>query len=82
MEPRTFEIRVDELDKIMKLVRLEQYVAAKLHTYLEYQKLQLKLIEDVKKSCKVLLDHKNYNKEYWKSIDPELKRTILKYGRV
>ena len=80
MKPRTFEIDVNDLDKIMKLIRYEQHVAAKLKTYLEYQKLQLKIIEDIKTYCKFLYDHRTTNKEYWKSIDPELKKTIKKYS--
>jgi hypothetical protein len=82
MEVRTFEIKVHEMEKIMELLRYEQYIAAKLHTYLEYQKLQLKLLEEIKRKCKMLSEHRTYNKEYWRSIDPELRKTIEKYGRI
>lgn len=80
---KMYEIKVDELDKLLKLVTMSQYLAAKLKTYLMYQEQQLKVLEDIKTTASILAQHKRGNevdKTFWNNCDPELKKVIIKYG--
>jgi len=81
METKSFEISVHQLETMMKLIRMEQAVAARMANYVRYQELQLKCMEEIKKYCEVLAAAKKQYPEWWASLDPELKKVISKYSK-
>ena len=77
---KTMEIRLSDLEQILKLVKYEQSLVVKLSAYLEYQKIGLKQLESIKGIAKFLVNFRS-NKKWWAQVDPEIKKVILKYGR-
>ena len=78
---KTYEVSVEKMDEILNLVKLEQYLAAKLATYNRYQKLQLEVLNEIKGIAKRISQFKD-KKVWWDNIDPDLKEIIKKYGKI
>jgi hypothetical protein len=78
---RTFEIRPDELERIMYKLKKESELRIALDTFLSYQKIQLAQLEKVNKIAKHLKDIKEPNDVWFKNIkDKELRKVINKGG--
>ena len=78
---KIYEVSVEKMDEILNLVKLEQYLAAKLATYNRYQKLQLEELNEIKGIAKRISQFKD-KKVWWDNIDPDLKEIIKKYGKI
>jgi hypothetical protein len=78
---KKYEISLEQMEQLLKLIRLEQYLTAKLSAYHRYQKLQLEMFNEIKGTAKRLNDFKDY-KPFWDNVDSDLKKIITKYGRL
>lgn len=78
---KTYEVSVKKMDEILNLVKLEQYLAAKLATYNRYHKLQLEVLNEIKGIAKRISQYKD-KKVWWDNVDSDLRKIISKYGKL
>lgn len=79
---KTETIKVSELDKYLRIVRMERDLQIVLTNYLDEQKRQLDRLQKIKKLAETLSNYRtgSYAK-WWKQLSPELRKQIEKHSR-
>ena len=81
IEIHTYKLSATEFKQFINLVKFERDLQVAMHTFLEYQKIQLIQMEKIKKYAKILNNFKGSNafKEWKKNVPKDVLDALKRY---